>query len=54
MTLLVIFCIIAAIVVLSFAYKLGYRAAKKNVMIHAFKEKIITAEQYSQLDKADI
>lgn len=45
---------IGVIVLAVFFYKMGYRHAKKNVMIHAFKEKMISPDQYATLDKTDI
>lgn len=46
--------ILAVLLIVVAFYKLGYSAAKKNILIHIFKEKIITPEQFKELENEDI
>lgn len=45
---------LAGVAIAVIFFKLGYSSAKKNVMVHAFKEKMISSEDYHKLDKTDI
>lgn len=50
----IIAVILGVVFILGVAYKAGYSAAKKNFLIHIFKERMITPEQYKEFDEMDI
>ena len=52
--MLTILAIVAAVALSVAFYKFGYSAAKKNILVHIFKEKMISPEQYKSLENEDI
>lgn len=43
--------VLGALGVLVFVWKRAYNAGKKSLLIHLFKNNIITPDQYGELDK---
>lgn len=46
--------ILAAIIFMVIGYKIGYSFCKRNVLTHLIQQKMITSEQYTELDEEDI
>jgi hypothetical protein len=51
---IILLIIFIAFSIAVFAYKIGYKFAKRNVLIHLIQKKIITSEQYQNLEEEDI
>ena len=54
MTIYILLGIAAILGVAIFFYKIGYSSAKKNLLIHIFKEKMISPEEFKELSDEEI